>query len=176
MNTNQLYPYWTPAGRHLNEACANGSFPKTLLYVNGMVIVSFNCFIVFKVDALSRGSVMIQHQHMTNHYGAIQECWKLLEGSSLPKNLIPMQVHKLYLFLHSNSNTYCWSAVARQTMPQRDCLQTMKACHHWWADNALVNDALAITPYGWPITLLTNSVDNVWSLRGSIDLAFEHVE
>ena len=60
-----------PAGRHLDEAHADGPFPKTLLYVNGLVIASSYYFIIFKVDALSRRSVIIQHQHMTNHYGVL---------------------------------------------------------------------------------------------------------
>jgi len=61
-----------PSGRHLDEARADGPFPKTLLYVNGLVIASSYYFIVFKVDALSRRSVIIQNQHMTNHYGALK--------------------------------------------------------------------------------------------------------
>jgi len=65
-----------PAGGHFNEACADGSFPKTSLHVNGLVIASSLYFNVFKVDTLSRGSVMIQHQHMTNHYGALDDLWK----------------------------------------------------------------------------------------------------
>ena len=65
-----------PAGGHLDKARADGSFPKTLLYGNGLVIASSLYFNIFKVDALTRGSVMIQHQHMTNHYGVLDDLWK----------------------------------------------------------------------------------------------------
>jgi hypothetical protein len=60
-----------PAGGHLDEACADRSFPKTSLHVDGMVIASYYCFIVFKVDALSRGSVMNQCLHLTNQNGTL---------------------------------------------------------------------------------------------------------
>ncbi len=47
------------------------------------------------MDALSQGSVMNQCPRLTNQNGALGERYKIPEGSSFPKNLIPMQVHKL---------------------------------------------------------------------------------
>jgi len=60
-----------------------------------MVIASYYCFIVFTVDALSRGSVMNQCLHLTNQNGMLVERQQIPEGSSFPKNSFSMQVHKL---------------------------------------------------------------------------------
>ena len=78
------------AGGHFNKACADGPFPKTSLYVNGLVIASSFYFNVFKVDALSRGSVMSQILPYDKRLWRTRRVLKTLEGSSFPKNLIPM--------------------------------------------------------------------------------------
>ena len=60
-----------------------------------MVIASYYSFIIFTVDALSRESVLNQCLHLTNQNRVLGERQKIPEGSSFPKNLISMQVHKL---------------------------------------------------------------------------------
>jgi hypothetical protein len=71
-----------------------------------------------------------------------------------------MQVHKLCPFSYLNSPTYYW---LRQPDRQQHQETGQCPCH---------DDASDIASNRWPITSLSNSVGDVWSLRGSIDLAF----
>jgi hypothetical protein len=80
-----------------------------------------------------------------------------------------MQVHKLCPLSYLNSNTYCRFASARQGTTPGDYPSLNKSSAR---DDGPVNDASAIASYRWPATSGTDSVGNVWSLRGLIDLAF----
>ncbi len=80
-----------------------------------------------------------------------------------------MQVHKLCPFSYLNSNTYRRFASARQTKTPRDYPPLNKLLGR---DDGPVDDALAIASNRWPVTLGPDSVGDVWSLHGLIDLAF----
>ena len=146
MNTDQLYPHWTPAGGHFNKACADEPFLKTSLYVKGLVIASSYYFIVFKVDALSR------------------ECgWS---NTNIWQTIMVRSKESRRNFRSEEATSY----VGAQTGPflhwHNIIVGGRRPCQ-WCLDNPTIH---------WPVTSFTSSVGDVWGLRGCIDLAFVHVE